>query len=300
ELHDRRREFEQAFGHFEAANRLCRTDFDPDNHRQLGDRIVSAYNKADFSALPRSSETSSLPVFIVGLPRSGTTLVEQIISSHPRAAGAGELALIRLQAFALPQMLGSDTPYPECVNEADNKLLDRLASQYLERLTAAGTDVDRITDKMWQNYENLGFARLLLPQARIIHCRRDPRDALLSCYFQLFGLGGIPFSYDRDNLLTAYQVYRQLMEHWRDTLSIPMLEIDYESLVDDPDAQIRRLIDYIDLPWDDGCLEFYRNRRGVATASYDQVRQPIYTESVRRHDNYRPWLGEWFDSIDAS
>jgi len=289
DLLDHADRYDEAIEHFETGNSLRQTDFSPENCHQVANRIVAVYGATSMKSLPRSNCDSDRPLFIVGMPRSGTSLVEQILASHPAVHGAGELATIGLQALGLQQTLNSTAAYPECVEDLNSTTLDSLAALYLDQLDRLAPQALRVTDKMWQNYENLGLIALMFPQARVVHCVREPRDTLLSCYFHLFGAGGIPFSYDPSHLIAAWEAYRQLMLHWRKACPLPMLEIDYEELAQEPAVQIPRLIEFAGLPWDEACLDFHQTRRAVTTASYHQVTQPMYTRSIGRYRNYQTW-----------
>ena len=229
---------------------------------------------------------SALPVFIVGMPRSGSTLIEQILASHPRVIGGGERSdfgaalrsVVRREAAAdTPETFAAALSAP---------VLHRLAEAYLSRLqsAAAGTKADalRITDKLLDNFRHLGLIHLALPNARIIHTRRDPVDTCLSCYSKLFA-APLAHTYDLGTLGRYWAAYDRLMAHWRAVLPPgAMLEVQYETVVADVEAEARRVIAHCGLEWDDACLAFHRTERPVRTASVVQVRQPIYTTSVGR------------------
>jgi hypothetical protein len=224
-------------------------------------------------------------VFIVGMPRSGTTLTEQIVASHPRAFGAGERRDIGHIGSALERETGSPDPaaWPPAA-------LRHQAELQLDRLRALAGNAERVTDKMPDNILWLGMIAVLFPRARIVLCRRDLRDVCLSCHFQSFN-HGLAWSNDvEDCAFRATQVER-LVRHWRLVLPMPMLELSYEALVDDLEGESRRLIDFIGLEWDPACLAFHTTERPVLTASLWQVRQPLYASSVGRWQNYRQHLG---------
>ena len=229
-------------------------------------------------------------MFIVGMPRSGTSLVEQIIASHPRAFGAGELNDIGRMARELPVLVNTARPYPEALDRLTPDIVDTLAGRYLGALSARAPDAARVTDKMPFNMLWLGLIAKLFPNARVIHCRREAMDNCLSCYFQLFNQG-LRFSYDLAHLGRVYRQHERLMAHWQACLPLSMLTVDYETLVADPENQTRRLIAFTGLEWDAGCLDFHRTERDVRTASVWQVRQPVYQSSVARWRAYEPWLG---------
>ena len=292
QLHDRRREHAQAFDHFRAGNRLhaAAAPFDPATFSDRVDRIIATCTPTFFAERAHLGDPSERPVFIVGMPRSGTSLVEQIIASHPQAHGAGELDDIRRMVRELPARLGTRRRYPECLADIDAAGAGALAERYLGALDARAPAAARVTDKMPFNMLWLGLIALLFPNARVIYCRRDALDNCLSCYFQIFSRG-LRFAYDLTHLGHVYREHERLMAHWRQALPLTLHTVDYETLVAEGEAGIRRLIDCAGLPWDDRCLDFHRSEREVRTASVWQVRQPVYGSSVARWRAYAPWLG---------
>ncbi len=186
--------------------------------------------------------------------------------------------------------------YPDCFEGLNQKVVDRLAKKYLDGLKKLSPEAQRVTDKMPQNFQHLGLIALLFPGARVIHCTRDPRDTCLSIYFQHF-FENISFAKDLGHLGSYYRQYERLMRHWQRVLDLPILEVPYESLVEDPEKWSRRLIEFIGLPWDERCLDFYKIRRTVATSSYDQVRRPIYKSSVGRWRHYKDYLSPLYDAL---
>lgn len=293
QLHDRRDEPAEAFAHFRGGNRL-QAAAEPFDARVFGDRverIIDRFTPAFFAARRGYGDASERPVFIVGMPRSGTSLVEQIIASHPEAHGAGELDDIRRMVRELPVMLGTRERYPACVAGLGAERAAALAGRYLDALSARASAAARVTDKMPFNMLWLGLVALLFPNARVVYCRREPMDNCLSCYFQIFNQG-LRFSYDLAHLGRVYREHERLMAHWQRTLPLAIHTVDYEALVADQEAESRRLIDFIGLDWDDRCLTFHRTERDVRTASVWQVRQPVYRSSVARWRAYEPWLDE--------
>ncbi len=241
-----------------------------------------------------------MPVFIVGMPRSGTTLVEQIISAHPAAYGAGELPDIIGLVRALPGFLRNNRePYPECVGELNENAEFALSERYLEKIRLSPGDPERVTDKMPHNFLHVGLIALLFPNARIIHCTRNPVDTCLSCYFQDF-MGRHTYAYNLEDLGYYYGEYRRLMAHWREVLPMQFMDVNYEELTANAEANSRRIIEHVGLPWDERCLEFYKTGRNVATASYDQVRQPIYRKSVERWRNYEQHISPLLSSLEQA
>ncbi len=282
--HDDLREYELAMTHFDAANHI-RHRFSG-FRREPSERLVTiSMNQcsqkffADRAAIGSTDET---PVLILGMPRSGTTLVETIVSSHPSVVGAGELPFWMNHASVM------DRHGPEGVT-AD--VVQGLAAEYITLLRGFSSHALRITDKMPFNFLWLGLILTAFPRARIIHCRRHPVDTCLSIYFTNFQMRQAFVSSRRD-LVTYYRHYQQLMEHWRAVLPPDRFtEVEYETLIADRDSETRRLIAFCGLEWDEDCLAPEQNRRVVKTASMWQARQPVYRSSLARWKRYEPWLG---------
>lgn len=298
---------EGSFGHFLEANELKRAELDYDEAKALRvfDDIRTVFSAEFLRAREGNGHASELPIFIVGMPRSGSTLVEQILASHPRVFGSGE----RVDFSAILRSMGADRPaamFPRGVLGFTRSDFLDLAKSYLGRMedaaaaarsrdpSAFGVTLDRITDKTLNNFFCVGLIHLALPNARIIHTRRDPVDSCLSCYSRLFG-SKLSFTYDLGELGRYHRAYQALMEHWSSVLPAgAILDVQYEDVVDDLEGQARRLIAHCGLEWHDACLAFHETRRPVKTASVGQVRQPIYRSSVKRwrpaDDVLRPLL----------
>ncbi|NVZ20770.1 tetratricopeptide repeat-containing sulfotransferase family protein [Pseudomonas costantinii] len=267
----------RAFDHLDKGNRLKRSTFTFDSRaaQQWMQNIAGLFTDEFQSARQGMGAPSSLPVFIVGMPRSGTTLVEQILASHPQVQGAGELSSLRLA-------VESQGVFPQNLVNCSAQDLARIGHDYLQRIKPLADGRDRLVDKMPSNFIYAGLIPLILPGARIIHCRRDPVDTCLSCYSKQFG-GEQLFTYDQTELGQFYRDYEVLMSHWRQLLPAEsFIEVDYESVLDDLEGQAQRLIDFIDLPWDKACLDFHKTQRVVRTASVNQVRKPLYKTSKGR------------------
>ena len=293
------KEYDRAFSAYKQGNQLKRKKFNIDmkayeNNINL---IKNTYNANFFDSITVTGNNSKLPVFIVGMPRSGTSLVEQIIASHPQACGAGELDYIGKAADTFMNHLLNSTYETGSSSNLDSTNLDFITGEYLAILKNYSGDAKRITDKMPGNFLHLGFIAFLFPNTRIIHCQRDPYDNCLSIYFQNFDRPH-DYSYDLSDIGHRYRYYQGLMQHWHDVLPIPVLDIKYEKLVEDQEKESRRIIEYLGLEWDDSCLSFQKKRRTVLTASTWQVRQPIYKTSVKRWKNYEKYLGPLFEALD--
>ncbi|GAB3508343.1 tetratricopeptide repeat-containing sulfotransferase family protein [Pseudoxanthomonas daejeonensis] len=231
------------------------------------------------------------PLFIVGMPRSGTTLTEQILAAHPAGHGGGELPDIALIARNLRSGPATRDAWPDSIDALPDNLLEAAAQRYLRAATReASPDALRLVDKAPLNFFHLGLIALLFPRARVIWCRRDPRDIAVSVYGENFSLDE-KLATDLEDIGHYINTQVRLMRHWQASLSIPILELDYEQLATRPEEQARRLIEFAGLPWDPACLEFHRSERGVQTPSRWQVKQPVYTRSIGRWRNYEQALG---------
>ncbi len=292
-LYDKKGEYETAFANVARGNEIKARlwPFDIEAHHRRIEALIKTFTRDFLAAAPRATHGSERPVFIVGMPRSGTSLVEQILASHPDVFGAGELEELHRIVAELPAATGSKAAYPQAVQEMTVDQCDRLAARYLDHLSelAPPPAAARVTDKMPSNFLHLGLIAMLFPEARIIHCVRDPLDTCLSCFFQNFS-PGLSYTFDLDHLGTFYRNYRRLMTHWQQVLDTPILEVRYEDLVNDQEAVSRGLVEHCGLAWDERCLRFHETSRAVATASYDQVRQPLYSRSVERWRHYERQL----------
>jgi hypothetical protein len=230
-----------------------------------------------------------LPVFIVGMPRSGTSLVEQILSCHPQVHAAGELREISRLAKDLGLNF-EDTDPDVSDSMLDGDRFTAASEGHLQSLRARAGDATRVTDKMPYNMVNLGLISLLFAGARVIHCRRDPLDSCVSCYFVNFERGNF-HTFDLRHMGLYYRRYERLMTHWRNVLDLAMLDVSYEAHVEDPEGTCREILAFLDLDWDPACLRFHASKRYVKTASRDQVNKPIYRSSVGRWRNYEKHLG---------
>jgi tetratricopeptide (TPR) repeat protein len=297
-LYDEGADYDQAFRYFKAGNDLRKAAhrYQPGEEASLIDRLTASLSKGLFDEKERIGSRSERPVFIIGMPRSGTTLVEQILASHPQIHGHGEVDHITELVIGLAERLEGRQPYPECLAALDANTAGCLAEEYLGQLERVACGAARSVDKMPHNFFHLGVIALLFPQARLLHCVRDPIDTCLSCYFHDFGLRH-PFSWDLEQLGHYYRDYQRLMAHWHATLPNPILDVPYEGLVGDQEVWSRKLIDFLGLPWDERCLAYYETNRPVTTSSSWQVRQPIYASSIGRWQHYVKHLGPLFSGL---
>ena len=284
-------QFDRAFEAYTQGNSVDARPFDAHVYAQKIEHLISTFSAQNLATLPRAADRSELPIFVVGMPRTGSTLVERIIDRHPKAHGAGEIAVMAEMVGSLMFELDSYSPYPDCIADLTQEAADRLGRAYLDQLRRTGRGAVRVVDKALRNYENLGLISRLVPGARVIDCRRDPLDTCLSCYMQTLAPRKHPYASDLRNLGLVYRQYERLMRHWQDVLDLPMMTVSYEKLVADQEGVSRAILDFAGLEWDDQCLRFYESQRDVMTLSYDQVRRPIYNTSVGRHHHFEAHLG---------
>ncbi|HZL37754.1 MAG TPA: sulfotransferase [Tepidisphaeraceae bacterium] len=290
-LLDRLGRYDEAFEQARLANAAHRNTFDAAGHGHAVSRRIAYYTPRRLQSLPRARQNNTRPVFIVGMPRSGTSLVEQILAGHPDVFAAGEMAIVSdIVRSAAADGRQTGMAFPECFNAISLAQANALSAKYLKAIDALDSKARYVTDKMPLNFLYLGTLQLLLPGCRVIHCQRDPRDTCLSSYFTDFATGN-EFASDLGDLAAFYRDYSRLMTHFKRVLELPILDIRYEDMVTDAPGQTARLLSFLDLPWNERCLAFHENRRYVATASREQVRQPIYASSVGRWRNYEKHLG---------
>ncbi|MBS0472766.1 MAG: sulfotransferase [Proteobacteria bacterium] len=285
-------QFDDAFVQLRSGNGLHRRRiaYDERSISRHFDDIAATFTKAFLEARSRAGAKGSRPIFVVGMPRSGTTLVEQILASHPEVHGAGEL-------LTMSDIVADVPGYPQGTLGLDDSALSRLGRRYLDSIAKIAPAKARVVDKLPANFRHLGLIHLLLPDAKIIHLRRDPLDTCFSCYSKLF-LGGLNFTYDLGELGRYHRMHDKLMSHWRQTLpTTALMEIEYESLVGTLEAEARRLIAFCGLAWDPRCLAFSSTDRPVRTLSQAQVRQPLYSTAIGRWKTYEKHLGPLIDAL---
>ena len=287
--YERKQEPDKAISYFNLANESAYKlynegrPFDRNEQRSLTDRTIQRYSADVVNQRIAGASESQCPIFIVGMIRSGTTLLDQVISSHPKVKSAGEPVF---------WMRESDRVRRLKEPELSVELVQELSERYLIALQKVAGDSPRISDKMPLNYAHLGLIHQVFPNAKIIHLRRNPLDTCFSVYTTFLGHGP-NFAYSQSNIVFKYREYQRLMAHWRGVLSEDtLIEVDYESIISDRETVVRHLIEFCGLEWDEACLFHERNESSIRTPSKWQARQPVYSSSIQRWRPYEPWLGE--------
>ena len=278
--------FDQAFNHFLTANTLFRKtyNYDPKENVQLIDNLIKVYSRQFFQDKEDFGSASELPVFIVGMPRSGTTLVEQILSSHALVHGAGEVGAVPAINLCIAEQLKHADPHLQLMTHVDKKISEQYSAQYLRELALHCNTAQRITDKLPENFARIGLIKTLFPDARIIHCQRNPLDNCVSLFFHCFM--AFKASFELTELGQYYLQYQRLMSHWNKLFPGDIFNVQYEELVMEQEETSKQLIDYIGLEWDESCMDFHSSERPVMTPSNIQVRQPMYKTSINRWTHY--------------
>jgi tetratricopeptide (TPR) repeat protein len=296
--YEKEKEFEKAMRNFDEANDFAFHIFNEGRRmdyevvQTTNSCIMELYSKEFLAEHRVKGLQSDVPLLIIGMIRTGTTLTDQIVSSHGQIASAGEQPFWKLE--------GARVTHNWFNNGIDDQDIPVLGRDYLSVLDSIGGPAARITDKQPLNYEMLGLIHIVFPKAKFIHLRRNPIDTCLSIYTTHFG-GGPNFAYDKDNIMFHYREYIRLMEHWRKVLPEEnLLEIDYEDLVADKERVARQIIEFSGLEWDEACLHHDEKQSMVTTPSRWQARQPVYSSSVERWRSYEPWLGSFLDLQDIT
>ena len=283
--------YDEAFKHFSKANNLAnrRYSFQPDHFRQYINNIIETFSCELIKQHEYLSISTNEPVFIVGMPRSGSSLVEQIIASHPQVYGGGELLWFGKLEQRLAELLGSASAYPQCLELLDSDTSQMLSKEYCQYTEKLSNGHERVTDKMPENFLRIGLIKLLFKNAKFIYCRRNPMDVGLSIYQQRFA-GSIHWGYDLFNIGAYYAQHGRIMRHWLNIFNDSIHIVDYEELVQSQETVSQDIIKFLDLPWNAACLEYYKTKRHIHTASDVQVKKPIYNSSVARWRNYENQL----------
>ena len=302
---DRAKRYDLAFESASAANDICRLEFDPELYTTQVSALIENWSREAMAGFPISSCDSELPVFIAGMPRSGTSLIDQIIDAHPQAAGVGELSSIEKFAYELSAAWDPGRGEGKQFGKYDAWRWTRQARDYVREIEGLAPDgAQRVVNKALGNNKLVGLLARLFPKTRIIHAIRDPRDVAISCFMGGFNNRLHPWTTRLDWASHAWQQSRRMMDHWKASLDVQILDVHYERLVAQPEVEMPRIIDFLGLPWDSRCERFYESKRTVRTLSYDQVNRPLYSSSSGRHANYAshirgiefppydPWAGD--------
>ncbi len=297
--YDHEKDYSKAFEYYQRGNDLRREYeiYDPVHSQVVHDRIIKVFTPEFFVERNGYGDPSPDPILIVGLPRSGSTLIEQILASHSMVEGTMELPDLGRTIADLNMKTRGRKEYPEAVLPLDREQVTELGRDYMDSTSRYRTDKPFFIDKMPNNFQAVGFLRLILPNAKVIDARRHPLDSCLGSYKQLF-YKGQSFTYDQFELGHYYLEYRRIMDHWNAVLPGHVLDVHYEQMVLDQETQTRRILEYCGLPWEDQCLRFYETERAINTASSEQVRQPIYTGALNFWRNYEAHLGEMIETLE--
>ena len=297
--YENEKDYDRAFEHYRRGNDLRREHeiYDPVQTQVVHDRIIKVFNREFLDDRKVWGDPDPAPILIVGLPRSGSTLIEQILASHSMVEGTMELPDLSRVISELSKRSPRGVEYPEAAESLDADAVGMMGRAYLESTMRYRTGKAYFIDKMPNNFSSVGFLDLILPNAKVIDARRHPLDSCLGSYKQLF-FKGQSFTYEQFELGHYYLEYRRIMEHWREVLPGKVLDVHYEQMVGDQENQTRRLLEYCGLPWEDQCLRFYETDRAINTASSEQVRQPIYTKAVHFWRNYESHLGELIETLE--
>lgn len=282
--------FDDAFKAWTQANRMYASSFQEDAFVKGTDASIEVFQPEALVDLARAPVEDRPPVFIVGMMRSGTSLLEQMLSCHPEVAAGGELQVITLLASRVSEESAPDAPYPLALRNLSEARLTELASEVRAVMDQIDADKPVRTDKLPVNYVHLGFIWMMFPNARILHCRRHPLDVCLSCFANRL-LPIHRYATDLVHSGIAFREYDRMMNHWKDVLDLPILDVRYESLIEEPERAMREVLEFLNLEWDPACLEFHKSQRVARTASIDQVRQPIYKSSRGRYERFDKHLG---------
>ncbi len=294
-----RQEHDRAFKYFYRCNNKRRESesYDPVTNETTIDRLIEIFNDEFLSERQGNGVADCSPILIVGLPRSGSTLIEQILASHSLVEGTHELADLSIVVQSMGRSKPQLAHFPDFLTDLAAPAWSRMGREYLQRTNIYRTGADRFIDKNPNNFNYIGILQLALPNAKIINARRHPLDSCFGTYKQLFA-SGQPFSYDMTELGEYYLQYQRLMDHWHETMPGKVLDVDYEDVVKDLETQVKRLLDFCDLPVEEACFRFHETERAVKTASSEQVRQPIYSTSVNLWRHYESHLDELIEILE--
>lgn len=292
------KDFEQAFAELQQGNDLKRkqVSYHIEIQQQLTELMIKTMDADFVSRLKGLGNEAKGPIFVLGMPRSGSTLLERLLCRHPQVSSVGEVSYVNNLAHGCGQLLGSTLPYPQFLTNLSPQLSSRLGEEYVRLTRQFGVETEYVVDKMPDNFMLVGFILALLPNARIIHCTRNPVDTCLSIYQQYFTRGMI-YAYSLKDIGGYYLQYRRFMDHWQTLFPDRILDVAYEDVVADSEQALRRMIKFCDLPWDDRCLQSTGREGNVRTASAWQVQQPVYSSSVRRWKHYEKHLDPLLEAL---
>jgi len=290
--------FDKSFMFYKEGNEICRKKiiFSIENEKKNFKTIKSTFNKKLFDKYKKSGFQNTYPIFIVGMPRSGTTLVEQILSSHPKVFGADEIDF--MPNLVKKNFKDNDLRLSfEDIDKLNEKNLTEIGKDYIKKIKVISKNHDRSTDKLPINFLLIGFIKLILPDSKIINCYRDPKDNCLSIFKNHFTSGRVNFGYDLNEIVQYYNLYADLMKHWNNALPNFIYNLKYEDLISNSELQIKKLVNFCNLKWSESCLNFHNNSRPIKTASDTQARSKIYNTSINYWKNYEKNLGKYFINL---
>jgi tetratricopeptide (TPR) repeat protein len=288
---DRLKRYDDAWESAAAANAIGDPQFDPQGYADAVGALMSHWTRAEMEKFPSSRSTSEVPVFIAGMPRSGTSLLDQIIDAHAQAAGVGEMSGIEHFARQLESVWDASLPAPVSFGPMRDRAFKNMAAAYIAACQQQAPGAKRIVNKALGNNRVVGLLARLFPKTRIIHAIRDPRDVAVSCFMGGFNNDYYPWTAKPEWIAVAWEQSRRLMEHWKREADLPILDVRYEDVVTNPGEEFPRFIEFLGLQWDEGCNRFHESKRTVRTLSYDQVNRPLYASSVNRWQKYEKFLG---------
>jgi tetratricopeptide (TPR) repeat protein len=292
-------DYDRAWHYYDTGNQKQRRQVfhDPLMTDQRHDQIIEVFNREFLQRHAGAGDESTAPIFIVGLPRSGSTLIEQVLASHSQVEGTQELPTLTHLVSLIGRYRRDHTQYPYAVRDLKARNFRAYGRQYLEEAASYRfTDKPYFTDKLPNNFSHVGLIHLILPNAKVINARRHPFDSCLGAYKQLFGKGQ-HFTYDMSELADYYRKYHETMQHWHRVLPGKVLDVHYEETVTDLEAQVRRILAHCGLPFEEACVQFHQTDRAVKTASSEQVRQPIYSRALGYWRRYEKHLGTWKEEL---
>lgn len=298
EFHNRK-EYDRAFEYLDQCNSLRRSQeyYDPVENEELVNMMISTFTPEFIAENADKGDPDDAPILIVGLPRSGSTLLEQILSSHSKVEGTFELRDLAQTTRAVPEFRAKGIRYPNNLTEIDQSRFKELGARYINKTQRYRSDLPYFTDKSPNNFMHIGFLHLILPNAKVINARRHPLDSCFGSFKQLFA-SGQPFTYDMIELGEYYLQYQRVMDHWHEVMPGKVLDVQYEDVVADTENQIRRILDHCGLDFEESCVNFHQSDRAVKTASSEQVRQPIYASSVATWRHYEEHLGDLIEVLE--